>query len=111
MARTMKAGDTWPPLRGEASDESGSPVDLSAALSLEVVMTSPAHTISGAAAALQPPIADADGVHQWNWQYNWVAGDTANAGEYAVELKVTWATGELETFPNSGSETLVIEAT
>lgn len=112
MPRTLKLGDTYPPLRGQASDETGSPLNLSLAASLAIRMVSPGHTITGACIAIQPPLADADGVHQWNWQYNWVAGDTANAGVYTVELIVTWDAGppvHIETFPNSGSETLTIE--
>lgn len=111
MARTMKAGDTWPPLRGQASDASGV-LDLSTAVSLDVVLTSGTHQITGTATPIQPPIVDEEGT--WNWEYNWADGDTDNPGDYTVELKVVWSLGpppERQTFPNTGSETLTIEAT
>lgn len=109
MARTMKNGNTWPPLRGEASDETGQPVDLSTAVSLTVYCVGATHTITGPATALWPAVLDADGQHKWNWQYDFVAGDTLVSGEYKVRLDVEWAPGEIQTFPNSGHETLTIE--
>jgi hypothetical protein len=105
----MFAGDTYPAMRGEASDETGV-LDLSTAVALEFMADSSAGTIHGTATAIHPPIADADGVHQWNWQYAWAAGDTANVGTYEVYLKVTWSSGppaEVETF---GPDTLEIIA-
>jgi hypothetical protein len=105
--RTMKVGDTWPPLKGAATDENGL-VDLTVATSLQVIIKSPTHEITGVPTVLNPPVQDAEG--EWNWQYVWAAGDTANAGDYEVELKVTWQAGQLETFPNTGSASLTIEA-
>lgn len=110
MARTIKQGATWPPLRGEAADSTGTAVDLSTAQELEVHCIGPTHTIIGPATALQPPVPDADGVHFWNWEYGFVAGDTDIVGSYNVYLKCTWAPGEIEWFPDSGSEKLTIEA-
>jgi hypothetical protein len=109
MARTMKNGDTWPPLRGEAADETGQPVDLSGAVSLTMFAVSDTHTITGPASALWPAVPDADGQHQWNWQYDFVAGDTVVSATYKVRLVVEWAVGETQTFPNTGHETLTIE--
>lgn len=109
MARTMKVGATYPSLKGMASDSSGAALDLSTALSLEVLCIGPTHTISGAAVAITPPEADPDGVHFWNWEYIFVAGDTDVAGTYNVYLKVTWTETEIEYFPDDGAETLTIE--
>lgn len=101
--RTMFQGDTWPPLRGEAKDETGV-LDLTAAASLLARIRAPNPSggfflISGAAVPDTPPIADEDGVHFWNWHYVWQTGDTAQiAADYNVELVVTWAVGEIQTY-------------
>jgi hypothetical protein len=106
--RTMNKGDTWPPFKGEASDETGL-LDLTVATALDFVATSPAHQITGTAVAIDPAEADADGIHHWNWKYEFQAGDTDETGTYEANLKVTWAPGQIETFPNTGGPKLVIE--
>ena len=35
-------------------------------------------------------------------EYAWGAGDTATAGEYEAEFRVTYADASVETFPNVG---------
>ena len=35
-------------------------------------------------------------------EYSWQAGDTATAGLFEAEFRVTYAGGKIETFPNSG---------
>jgi|SRR5581483_2449216 len=107
--RTMKNGDTWPPLRGEAADETGQPVDLSSADSLDVECVGNTHTITGTAIALWPAVPDADGEHFWNWEMDFAPGDTDVSDEYKVRLIVTWAPGQVQTFPNDGHETLTIQ--
>lgn len=109
--RTLHVGDTYPPLRGLASDEAG-PVDLSTADALQVRIKSGATLITGTPIAVQPPASDADG-REYNWEYDWALGDTANPGDYVVQLKVTWDAAavppQIETFPNDGGGTLTIE--
>lgn len=109
MARTLKVGATYPAVQGMASDSTGAALDLSTASALEFIAIGPTHTISGVATPIHPAIADPDGIHFWNWQYVLVAGDTDIAGTYNVYLKVTWAAGQIEYFPDDGSETLTIE--
>ncbi len=110
MARTLKVGQTYPHIEGMASDSTGAAVDLSSAESLELIGISGTHVIGGAATPIWPPIADPDGAHFWNWEYTQDDSDVSVAGEYSIYLKVTWATDEIEYFPDDGSETLTIQA-
>lgn len=104
MASTWKQHDTWPPLRGKASDENGL-MDLSEATSLKFLAKSGTKLIEGAAVAIQPP--DSDG---YNWKYVWAAEDLSVVGEYKAELEITWEPGKVQTVPNKGTESLVVEA-
>jgi hypothetical protein len=94
----MPSGDTWPPLKGLAADEDG-PVDLPSASLVEVVLQSGNTIITGAADVIDPPEVDDD--ETYNWEYVWEAGDTDEPGTYRVQLKVTWAAGQIERFPNA----------
>jgi hypothetical protein len=102
----MVNGDLYPVMRGQASDESGV-LDLTTATSLQFRAKSGATLISGAAVADTPPIADADGVHHWNWHYVWTGADTSVNGTYDVELLVTWPSSKPQHFIGP---TLVIQA-
>jgi hypothetical protein len=99
---TIKKGDTWPPLPFTLTDGSG-PVDLSTATAVKLIAKSQQFVITGAC------VKDADQVaNKGEGTYTWVAGDTANPGIYDVEFEVTWGTGKIETFPNSGYKSLEI---
>lgn len=106
--RTMQSGDTWPPLKGLASDADG-PVDLAAADSLRVLCKSTSHLIELPVTVLDP--IEVVGPESFNWQADFVEGDTDVIGTFVVQLEVTWDTDQIETFPNSraGTPTLVIE--
>lgn len=95
--RTIVQGDRYPPLRGQASDETGV-LDLTTASSLQVRLKSGATLVTGTPVADTPPITDADGIHHWNWHYAWGATDTSVIGIYACELKVTWPSALPQTF-------------
>ena len=41
-------------------------------------------------------------------QYDWQTNDTANAGEFEAEFKVTYANSKVETFPDNGFIHIVI---
>jgi hypothetical protein len=95
---TVAQNDTWPPVRGAASDEDGL-MDLTTADWLKFIMKSGAVTVSGTATVIDPP--DADG---FNWQYTWAATDTAVIGTYDAELEIHWddtaTPPQIETVPN-----------
>lgn len=111
--RTMQSGDTWPPLRGLASDEDG-PVDLTVAVSMRAMCKSSTHLIELPAEVIDPIEIVNEGEpneEQYNWQADLVTGDTDIIGNYVVQLEVTWEAGRIETFPNSraGAPILAIE--
>jgi hypothetical protein len=41
-------------------------------------------------------------------RYDWQTGDTDTVGTYYVEFEVTYADNTVETFPNTGSETVSV---
>lgn len=104
--RTLFQGDTWPVLKGQASDDTGV-LDLSVAHTLTMEAIGTLGNIIGTAVAIQPAEADPDGIHHWNWKYTWVVGDTATIDSYAVYLKVVWDVPgtEIQTF---GPDTLAV---
>lgn len=108
---TIKQGDTWPPLRGTAASEADGVVDLFLADSMKVVIKQHGGgvTITATPTALNPATNDG-----FNWKYDWADTDTAVIGEYDVELEVTWdattTPDQVQTFPNSGYQTLEVSA-
>ncbi len=43
-------------------------------------------------------------------QYDWQTADTDTAGVYEAEFEVTYSDGSIETFPNFGAISVVIDA-
>lgn len=41
--------------------------------------------------------------------YEWVAGDTADAGIYNAEFQITYVNNQVETFPNNGYIKVIIK--
>lgn len=107
MADTLKRGDTWPPIRGRASDEDGA-MDLAAADYVLFLAKAGSTLISGTAFVIDPP--DADGM---NWSYTPDADDFSVIGAYKTEIEIHWDEAavppKVETVPNTGTETITIE--
>lgn len=103
--RTMKKGDTWPPLRSGLTETNllGSVVamDLTAASRVEFVMRQGA-TVFAATMAISSALGG-------RVQYQWANGDTDIIGDWACEFEVYWSSGFMETVPNTGTRTLSIE--
>ena len=95
MAFTIKKGDTSPFLTATLKDANGTAVDLTGAtvvfnmadLDDNLVVTDGSCTIVD---------EDAGRI-----RYNWVSSDAANEGVFRGEFTVTFASGAIETFPNS----------
>lgn len=107
MARTIKAGDTYPPIVGTLRS-GGGPVDLTAAVEVRMWMKSSTLAINTDPCEITDA---ANGVVS----YTPSPTETAVAGTYQLEWQVDWGDDEddrpqIQTFPNSGYDTLTIVA-
>lgn len=99
MAFTIKQNDTSPAIMAQLLDGSNDPVNITGATSVRFHMRpvgegSPAAVIDEDATVVTASTGDV--------KYVWQAGDTDTNGTYQAEFEVTFATGEIETFPNNG---------
>ena len=99
--RTMKKGDTYPPLRATLTAD-GVALDLTAATGVDAVIVGPSTTLTATCTVLSPATAG-------RVEYEWQAGDTDEVGSHQIEFVVTWSATEEETVPNTGTRELVIE--
>jgi hypothetical protein len=105
---TIKAGDTWPPLRGRAEDQDGL-LDLVDAEQILVIIKHSSGTplLVKDATAIDPPDSD-----NMNWNTPWDEGDTDVIGSYDVELEITWDSlstpPKVQTVPNDNTMSLDI---
>ena len=90
----IKQNDTSPSLRATLQDANGNPVDVTGA-SVQFHMRSSGSVIVDAVASIVTP---ASGIVE----YSWAPADTATVGSYQAEFEVTYASGAVETFPNTG---------
>lgn len=99
----MKRGDTAPSLRATLRNPDGTAVDLTGA-TVRFLMRD---RISGASrvTASASLVTPASGIVQYDWQ----AADTSTAGTCDAEFEVTFASGKIETFPNSGFFQVVLQ--
>lgn len=96
----IKRGDTSPALRYTLDPAT---VDLTGAAVVFQWRQRGSTTVNSRAAS----IVTATGAPEV--QHTWQAGDTANAGLYEGEFRVTYAGGAIETFPNVGFIAIRIE--
>jgi hypothetical protein len=101
MAFVIKRHDLRPRYRvqltsSEASTGVQVPVDLTDATSVRFIMT-------GTKATTPKVDSSGDFVDRANGvvEYHWSAGDTDTAGDYYVEIEISWS-GEPQTFPSVG---------
>lgn len=102
----MKRNDTRPQLI-LTLERNGVPVDLTGAVSAKFLMK------VGNQPTISKTAAFATDRTSGKVQIGWSPTDTAQVGEYDVEVEVTWATGPpaaVETFPNEGYQKLKVDA-
>jgi hypothetical protein len=106
MAFTIKKGDTLPALNATLRTSTGggaaTAADLTAATAVILVIKNQS---GGAAERLTAAfVSKPDGTVTYDWQL----GDTDTAGTYDCEWEVAFGS-DIQTFPNSGYFTIVIE--
>jgi hypothetical protein len=101
MAFNIKRNDTVPVFQAGLLDGSGLPIDLTGATVRFHMRDS-----DGIVVIDQP--ADIINPTTGTVQYSWVASDTDTSGTFQAEIEVTYALGEIETFPNSTYEEIII---
>jgi hypothetical protein len=106
----IKSNDTSPFVRSTLTDFEGNAIDLNAA-TVQVVM---ATFGENSEVVLNEPASndqtDPDNETRGWVSYEWQPGDvpTLLPGAYWVEWEVTFAGGEVETFPNDGHDELKV---
>ena len=101
MSFKIKQNDTSPSIQANLTDYQLNPIDLTNS-SVKFHMKSVDGTLKVSATTA---ITDAEGGVV---QYNWQNGTTDTVGTYYVEFQVTYPDGTVETFPNTGSLTVVV---
>ena len=101
----VKSGDTLPAVITSLSDATGSPIDLTTALSVTFSMALEGSAdLTVASASAEFVGARTTGVVQ----YPWGAGDTDVPGLYEAAFTVTWPGGN-QTFPSEGAISVLIQ--
>jgi hypothetical protein len=95
MAFFIKQNDTSPALKATLKDGLDAAVDLTGA-SIRFHMRATGETNAKVDASAVVEDADNGIVY-----YNWIPADTDSIGSYEAEFEVTFAGGEIETFPNN----------
>lgn len=97
----IKRGDTLPEFERTLTDASGA-VDLSgASVAFRMASRDSGTTVVDRSATI---VSASTGIVKYAWQ----AGDTATAGTYSAEFRVTFGDGRILTFPNVGTMSVEI---
>jgi len=103
MAFKIKTNDTSPKLTVDLSDASGAAISL-------LGSTARFHMKKYGATSLKiDASADITDAANGRVEYTWVSGDTDTAGTYYGEIEVTYGDLTVETFPNNGYFTIIIQ--
>lgn len=110
---TLKVGDTDPALMLTASDVAGLlPVAEADKVEFFMENTTTHAVIGGVMEALAIPFEDEEGELR-NLKYEWQASDTATAGKYVLEVKITWdessTPDSIRHVPNTGTLPVTLE--
>ena len=100
----IKRNDTSPKLALTLQDVNGAPVNISGATCRLYMreMRSTTLVVAGATMDNLQTLEGEEIVNEGQVEYEWEVGDIPEAGGYYAEVEVTFAAGEIETFPNDG---------
>lgn len=98
-----KRNDTYPDLTVTLKDSAGSAVDVSGA-TVKFIMRAVAESVPKVNAAMSFVTDGSNG----QVKYEWLAADTDEAGMYWAEYQVTYAGGDIQTFPTVGWDRVLI---
>lgn len=104
MAFRIKTNDTAPKLGVTIKDVDGNAVDISGYNAVRFHMK--AYGASALKIDAPATVSDED---NGAIEYAWAIGDTDTAGTYYGEFEVTYADLSVETFPNKGYFTIIIQ--
>jgi hypothetical protein len=103
MAFKIKTNDTSPKLTVDLTDGSGAAISLAGSTARFHMKKYGETSLKVDASA---NITDAD---NGRVEYSWASGDTDTAGTYYGEIEITYGDETVETFPNSGYFTIIIQ--
>ncbi len=98
---TCKTEDTTPNIEITLQDGDG-PVNIQTAQSVKLILKSLTHTVEGDCTKIDEGLTG-------KVQYDWEVGDTSFAGDYDMEVKVTWSPGRIQSFPSTGAKKVNFE--
>lgn len=101
---TLKKDDLEPKYIATLRNADGSPVDLTNATSVSLVVKQ-----QGGAKYFKASGTFEDRINGVV-SYTWASGNTDTIGTFQMEWEIIWPTNRPETFPNSGYDTLVVGA-
>lgn len=96
MNFTIKQENTSPLLGAQLQDANFDPIDLTGATVVFNMADMDSDVVVNGGACTIPDEENG------RVQYQWSAADTDVAGAFRGEFKVTYSSGEIETFPNNG---------
>lgn len=97
MTFYVKQNDTAPSIRATLKDGDDAVIDLT-----DATVRFHMRTIGGTTAKIDSAASIVIPATNGIVQYDWTAADTDTIGSFQAEFEVTYSSGRIETFPNSG---------
>src|SRR5581483_3923985 len=107
---TLREGDTASPITATLTDSDGDPVDIAGATIAFLMFPVSGGEAKFAAAATNNQNGDGSDGSKGTVSYQWVSGDTDTAGSFLASWTVTFAGGEIQTYPNNGYTLVTVSA-
>jgi len=93
MIKTIKQGDTYPPLKALLQMDNGEGIKiLGATVNLIIVDENDVELLNKSVTIIDGTTGEVE--------YKWLPSDTATVGEFRGEFEITWTDGSIVTVPN-----------